>query len=112
MIKIVTSKEMNKAKCLPQEVTKNIKETVDLLDCMYGSERSEKDLGGYVAVLESKKDIEWLKREAYLDIYSDAPELMDRLTNDWVRIVFLLNSDFSIAVYGTKELIQLNKVKL
>lgn len=112
MIKIITSKEIDKVRTLPKEVKSDIEETLELLDCMYGIERSEKDLGGYAVVLEKSKDIEWLKNEAYLDIYSDYPELMSRLTDDWIRLVFLMNSDFSIVVYGTKELIELNKVKL
>lgn len=112
MIKIVTSKEIDKTEELPREVTKDIKETLNLLDCMYGTERNDKDLGGYVVVLECNKDIEWLKKETYLDIYNDYPELMDRLSDEWVRLVFLLNSDFSIVVYGSKELIQLDKIKL
>ena len=112
MIKIVTSKEINKIEKLPIEVIKDVKETLNLLDYMYGAERNDKDLGGYAIVLEGKKDIEWLSKEAYLDIYNDYPELMDKLSAEWVRLVFLLNSDFSIVVYGTKELIQLDKVKL
>lgn len=112
MIKIVTSKEINKIERLPIEIMEDVKETLSLLDCMYGAERNDKDLGGYVVMLESKKDIEWLKKEAYLDIYNEYPELMDKLSDEWFRLVFLLNSDFSIVVYGTKKLIQLDKVKL
>lgn len=112
MIKIVTSKEINKIERLPIEVIKDVKETMNLLDCTYGVERNDKDLGGYIVVIESKKDIEWLSKEAYLDIYNDYPELMEQLSDEWFRLVFLLNSDFSIVVYGTKELIQLDKVKL
>lgn len=112
MIKIVTSKETDKVKNLPKEVKSDIEETLKLLDCMYGIERSEKDLGGYVVALEKDKDIQKLKNEAYLDIYNDYPEFMNRLTDEWIKLVFLMNSDFSIVVYGTKEQIQLNKVKL
>ena len=112
MIKIVTSKETDKVKNLPKEVKSDIEETLKLLDCMYGIERSEKDLGGYAVVLEKDKDIQKLKNEAYLDIYNDYPEFMNRLTDEWIKLVFLMNSDFSIVVYGTKEQIQLNKVKL
>lgn len=43
-------------------------------------------------MLESKKDIEWLKKEAYLDIYNDYPEMMDKLSDEWIRLVFLLNA--------------------
>ena len=112
MIKIITSKETDKVRTLPKEVKSDIEETLELLDCMYGIERSEKDLGGYVVVLEKEKDIQKLKNEAYLDIYNDYLEIMNRLENEWIKLVFLMNSDFSIVVYGTKELIQLNKVKL
>lgn len=112
MIKIVTSKEMKQVSNLPKEVKNDIVETLGLLDCMYGAKRNDRDLGGYVVMLESKKDIEWLKKEAYLDIYNDYPEMMDRLSDEWIRLVFLMNSDFSIVVYGTKKLIELDKVKL
>ena len=112
MIKIITSKETDKVRTLPKEVKSDIEETLELLDCMYGIERSEKDLGGYVVVLEKEKDIQKLKNKAYLDIYNDYLEIMNRLENEWIKLVFLMNSDFSIVVYGTKELIQLNKVKL
>lgn len=112
MVKIVTSKEINKIESLPIQIIEDVKETLSLLDCMYGAERNDKDLGGYVVMLESKKDIEWLKKKAYLDIYNDYPEMMDRLSDEWIRLVFLMNSDFSIVVYGTKKLIELDKVKL
>lgn len=112
MIKIVTSKEMKQVSNLPKEVKNDIVETLGLLDGMYGTGRNDRDLGGYVVMLESKKDIEWLKKESYLDIYNDYPELMDKLSDEWFRLVFLLNSDFSIVFYGTKKLIELDKVKL
>ena len=112
MIKIVTSKEIDKVENLSKTVITDIRETLNLLDCMYGGQRDDKDLGGYIIVLESCKDTEWLKKEAYLDIYSDYPELVDEFTDEWVKLIFLLNSDFSIVVYGSKELIQLDKVKL
>ena len=95
MIKIITSKEIDKVRTLPKEVKSDIEETLELLDCMYGIERSEKDLGGYAVVLEKSKDIECLKNEAYLDIYNDYPEIMSRLTDDWIRLVFLKSTYMS-----------------
>ena len=58
MIKIITSKETDKVRTLPKEVKSDIEETLELLDCMYGIERSENDLGGYAVILEKSKDIE------------------------------------------------------
>lgn len=116
MIKIAKMSDMVKVKKLiPQKVSKAIEETLTILDEMYGEDRNiENELGGYAVILEGEKDIEKLK-EVHLDIYQDFPEVIEKIevsqNMTWIKLAFLLSSDYAIIVVGNTEVINYNRIQ-
>lgn len=116
MIKIAKMSDMVKVeKLIPQKVSKAIEETLTILDEMYGEDRNiENDLGGYAVILEGEKDIEKLK-EVHLDIYQDFPEVIEKIevsqNMTWIKLTFLLSSDYAIIVVGNTEVINYNRIQ-
>ncbi|XZJ10840.1 hypothetical protein ACSXDQ_10150 [Clostridium perfringens] len=75
MKKIYLKKQLGKLSDYPVEVIKSISETIDILNESYEENRDvDKDLGGYVLVVESVKDVKELKNEMLKDIL---PEYTD-----------------------------------
>lgn len=113
MIKIGKVKEIEEVRHLPEVIIEAIKEDATILDEYYGSNRDvNTDLGGYVAVIEIEEDIEELKNER-LNIYTEIAEYVDNLDvkgEEWVKVLFVLSSDFSIVVIGKDEIIKSDKI--
>ena len=114
MIKIGTVKEMDKIKTLPIKVVEAIKDSLVILDEAYGAKRNiEGDLGGFILVIENKKDIEAVKK-MNLDIYKDIPEYVDKMLISseemWVKALFLLSNDYAVVIVGKESIIQMNKL--
>lgn len=58
MKKIYLKKQLEELNDYPVEVIKSISETIEILNENYGEARNvDKDLGGYVLVIESLEDI-------------------------------------------------------
>lgn len=113
MICVGRVKEMDKIKYLPRNLVEKINELVQVLDNEYGSERDvDKDLGGYVAVLEQVVDIEQLK-ESNLDIEAEIPEWVDEVVDEdnvvWTIALFILSNDYSIVVVTRVNTIDLRR---
>ena len=90
----------------PVELIKSISDTIDVLNENYGNERDiDKDLGGYVLVVESLEDVKELKNGMLKDIL---PEYTDEIICsegvNYTSSLFLLSSDFSIVVIANEEL--------
>lgn len=90
----------------PEEVIKSISETIDILNENYGENRDvDKDLGGYVLVVESISDVKELKNGMLKDILS---EYKDKIICsegvNYTSSLFLLSSDFSIVVIANEEI--------
>ena len=113
MIKIGKVKEIEKVSHLPEAIIKVVKGDITILDECYGSNRdANKDLGGYVVVVETEEDIEGLEKEN-LKIYTEIAEYVDNLNvggEEWVKVLFILSSDFSIVVMGKEEIIKSHKI--
>ena len=74
---------------------------IEILDENYGTETTAEDLGGYIAVLD-KVGIEELKQHQLKGIL---PEHIDKIHGtDYISVLFLCSSDFSIVVICKKEL--------
>lgn len=102
MICIGKVKELDKVKHLPMNVVKKIDGLVQVLDNEYGSERDvDRDLGGFIAVLEQVADIKQLKGND-LDIEAEMPEWVDEVGVEgnivWLIALFILSDDYSIVV--------------
>ena len=106
MKKIYLKKQLGDLSDYPVEVIKSISETIDILNENYGENRDvDKDLGGYVLIVESIEDVKELKNGMLKDIL---PEYTDKIICsegvNYTSSLFLLSSDFSIVVIVDKEL--------
>lgn len=89
---------------LPKEVKKIIKENIQILVEEYGEERSEKDLGGFVALVNEEGLIEL--KESLLK--NTVPEYIDNIEGvDYISALFLCGSDFAVVVICDRKLIKI-----
>lgn len=83
---------------LPSHLRYGILQTLQLLDCEYGSHRDVfSDLGGYVILMESPNDFIALQKEHHIDIDHSVFEYIDTL-DDYLYALALMMSDFAITV--------------
>ncbi|WP_415328598.1 hypothetical protein [Clostridium perfringens] len=106
MKKIYIKKQLEELSDYPIEVIKSISETIDILNENYGENRDvDKDLGGYVLVVKSVKDVKELKNGILKDIL---PEYTDEIKCsegvNYTSSLFLLSSDFSVVVIADEEI--------
>ena len=111
MICVGKVKELDKVKHLPINVLEKINRLLQVLDMEYGCERDlDRDLGGYVAVVEQAADIEQLKI-SNLDIEAEIPEWVDEVVVEgnvvWTVALFILSDDYSVVVVSKVETIDL-----
>lgn len=116
MIIVGKVKELDKVKDYPTEVKEKIREQLEILDNCYGTDRNlKKDLGGYIAVVESKEDIKILQKE-YLDIYQEIPEIQLELEGDtqekWLYLLYILSSDYAIGIIGNTKIIEEDRLQV
>ena len=107
MIKIYKQEQLEDVKQkYSKEMIKEAEEIIILLDENYGIYRDvDKDLGGYIALLESREDVTEIKAnriKGLLPEYTDIIKSDDGI--DYYSSLFLLSNDYSIVVFSTKEL--------
>ena len=101
IIKIWKEQDLELVSKLPKEVKDVIKENVQILVEEYGQERTEQDLGGFIA-LTDKEGLRELKENI---LKSTIPEYIDEIEGtDYISALFLLSSDFAIVVICEKKL--------
>ncbi|MDH5093530.1 hypothetical protein [Clostridium perfringens] len=106
MKKIYLKKELGELSNYTIEVIKIISEAINILNENYGENRDvDKDLGGYVLIVESIEDVKELKNGMLKDIL---PEYTDKIKCsegvNYTSSLFLLSSDFSVVVIADEEL--------
>lgn len=106
MKKIYLKKELGELSNYTIEVIKIISEAINILNENYGENRNvDKDLGGYVLIVESIEDVKELKNGMLKDIL---PEYTDKIICsegvNYTSSLFLLSSDFSVVVIADEEL--------
>lgn len=106
MKKVYLKNQLKKLKNYSIELIKSISETIDILNENYGENRDvDKDLGGYVLVVETLEDVKELKNGMLQDIL---PEYTDEIICsegvNWTSSLFLISSDFSIVVIADEGL--------
>ncbi|WP_415339140.1 hypothetical protein [Clostridium perfringens] len=106
MKKVYLEKQLVELSYYPVEVIKSIYETIDILNENYGENRNvDKDLGGYVLIVESIEDVKELRNGMLKDIL---PEYTDEIICsegvNYTSSLFLLSSDFSVVVIADEEL--------
>ena len=100
MKKIYLKKQLEELSDYPVEVIKSISEIIEILNENYGENRGvDKDLGGYVLVVENIEDVKELRNGMLKDIL---PEYTDEIICsegvNYTSSLFLLSSDFSVVV--------------
>lgn len=101
IINIWKKQDLGLVKELPLGVKAIIEDIIEILDENYGTERTAKDLGGYIVVVD-KAGIEELRQHQLKGI---VPEYIDEIEGtDYISVLFLCSSDFSIVVICKKEL--------
>lgn len=106
MIKLITVEDMIRIEHLPMEVKEQIKIHLEILDEAYGSNRTELDLGGFVAVIEEKQDLMVLKEVNYLDIEEDTPEWITNIGiqgGNWKVALYCLSTDWNLIILGEES---------
>ena len=96
MIRVFNKKQLKELNNYSIEVIKSISETIDILNENYGENRNvEKDLGGYVLVVENIEEVKELRNGMLKDIL---PEYTDEIKCsegvNYTSSLFLLSSDF------------------
>ena len=101
VINIWKEEDLDIVKELPQQVKDVIRDNVKILEENYGTERTVKDLGGYIAVVD-EDDIVTFKEEILKGTIS---EYIDEIEGaDYISALFLLSNDFAIVVICEKKL--------
>ena len=101
IINIWKKQDLVLVKELPLGVKSTIEDTIEILDENYGKERTAEDLGGYIVVVD-KAGIEELKQHQLKGI---VPEYIDEIEGtDYISVLFLCSSDFSIVIICKREL--------
>lgn len=106
MIKLYIKEQLDELKeKYSREVIEEAEEIITLLNDNYGTNRDvEKDLGGYIAILESKEDVVEIKANSIKGLI---PEYTDIIKSDddidYYSSLFLLSDDYSVVVFSTKE---------
>ncbi|WP_338631010.1 hypothetical protein [Clostridium baratii] len=106
MKKVYLKRQLIELSDYPIEVIQSISETIDILNENYGENRNvDKDLGGYVLIVESIEDVKELKNGMLKDIL---PEYTDEIIwsegVNYTSSLFLLSSDFSVVVIVDEEI--------
>lgn len=106
MKKIYLKKQLRDLSDYSVEVIKSISETIDILNENYGENRDvDKDLGGYVLIVESIEDVKEIRNGILKEIL---PEYTDEIKCsegvNYTSSLFLLSSDFSVVVIADEEL--------
>jgi len=100
MRKIAHKLEVETLKDLPVEVIAKALEISMILDDNYGKNRTEKDLGVYILIVEDKEDIAYINR--LIDFGYTVPEYIDVTScssgESYTNALMLLNSDYSIGL--------------
>lgn len=106
MKKLFKEEQLKKLSEYPQRLVEVIDEIILILDENYGEKRDvDKELGGYVLIVESIVDIEVLKiglLKNAVPEYTDLIECSEGV--NWTSSLFLSSSDYAIVVVTTEEL--------
>ena len=106
MNKIYLKEQLGVLNKYQTEVIKSISEIIEILNENYGENRDvDKDLGGYVLIVESIEDVKELKNVMLKDILAEyTDEIICSEGVNYTSSLFLLSSDFSVVVIADEEL--------
>lgn len=99
--------ELNLLKGYPKEVVDSVNETISILNDNYGTDRDvDKDLGGYIQVIESLEELKLLKDgilQGLVEEYSD--EICTTEDGDiYNSTLYIASSDYNVMVITKNEM--------
>lgn len=104
IIKIWKEQDLELVRELPKEVKEFAKENIQILVEEYGEERTEEQLGGFIAITD-EEGLRELKANRLKDTI---PEYIDSIEGvDYISALFLCGSDFAVVVICDKKLIKI-----
>ncbi|MGL4656068.1 MAG: hypothetical protein ACRCWM_09330 [Sarcina sp.] len=108
MKELVTTRDLTNMS-LPTEVEIELKEVLLILDEEYGEDRDKvKDLGGYVTIFESKKEVEEYKIFNIDFRNTEKFEYVDEIIcgngEVYIKILIVLGSDYNLVMIIKNEL--------
>lgn len=106
-MKIWKEEQLNLLKGYPKEVIDSVNETISILDKNYGNDRNvEKDLGGYIQIVESLQELKLLKDgilQGLVEEYSD--EICTTENEDVYSLtLYVASSDYNVVVITKNEM--------
>ena len=106
-MKIWKEEQMKLLKNYPKEVIDSVNETISILDKNYGNDRNvEKDLGGYIQIVESLQELKLLKDgilQGLVEEYSD--EICTTENGDvYNSTLYIASSDYNVIVITKNEM--------
>ena len=106
-MKIWQEEKLNLLEGYPKEVVDSINETIGILNSNYGADRDiDKDLGGYIQVIESLEELKSLKEgilQGLVEEYSD--EICTTENGDvYNSTLYITSSDYNIMVITKNEI--------
>ena len=106
-MKIWKEEQLNLLEVYPKEVIDSVNETIGILNDNYGTERDvDKELGGYIQVIESLEELKSLKDgilQGLVEEYSD--EICTTENGDvYNSTLYITSSDYNIMVITKSEI--------
>lgn len=106
-MKIWQEEKLNLLEGYPKEVVDSINETIGILNSNYGADRDvDKDLGGYIQVIESLEELKLLKGgilSGLVEEYSD--EICTTENGDvYNSTLYIASSDYNVVVITKNEM--------
>ncbi len=102
MIKLLNISDLSHISHLEEEIQTYVLEALTILDEEYGKDRDLiTDLGGYIAIVEYRKEIEEIEKLHSCDLTKNpCPEYVDFIITEdgtlYTASLFLLSSDYGI----------------
>ena len=106
-MKIWEEEQLKLLKGYPKEVVGSVNENIRILNDNYGSERNvDKDLGGYIQLIQSLDELQTLKNgilQGLIEEYSD--EICTTENGDVYNLtLYIASSDYNIMVITKNEM--------
>lgn len=106
-MKIWQEKKLNLLEGYPKHVVDSVNETISILNDNYGADRDiDKDLGGYIQVIESLEELKSLKDgilQGLVEEYSD--EICTTENGDvYNSTLYITSSDYNVVVITKNEM--------
>ena len=106
-MKIWKDGQLNLLKGYPKEVVDSVNETMNILNDNYGTDRDvDKDLGGYIQVIESLEELKLLKDGILQDSVEEYSDEICTTENGDVynSTLYIVSSDYNIMVITKNEM--------